>query len=313
MGMGRIHSSYIYVCYPVENGSNVKSIDEKLEEIPDRFIYKLDMNIHVILYKKTRFDIKREEQIRSLFKVASILPTVSAIKKKKVEEMQTSALENIEVRNDDIIALGIFKIKYEEYVSKRRHNDLILETERLKKELKDSKATNITNIMIPNIYMNVKMNSLGTEDISHYTLEDIRNAMKKSSQVEDFLANLIDKIHFDEKCPENHNIHITTQDEKPEWAICTAYKGDRWHFMESIHRNMVPLVKSKVQLIDKILEEYDSEIDDREYKKLQDYKEQIKYYNGHSEEMFKKKAADAIFSGTKTKVCRFRESIKELQ
>jgi hypothetical protein len=192
--MGRIHSSYIYVCYPVENGSNVKSIDEKLEEIPDRFIYKLDMNIHAILYKKTRFDIKREEQVRSLFKVASILPTVSAIKKKKVEEMQTSILENIEVRNDDIIALGIFKIKYDEFISKRRHNDLILETERLKKELKDSKATNITNIMIPNIYMNIKMNSLGTEDISHYTLEDIRNAMKKSSQMEDFLANLIDKI-----------------------------------------------------------------------------------------------------------------------
>lgn len=314
LGMERIHSSYIRICY-VQTGLKIHDISEHLEEIPDKFIYKHDGQINAIVYKKSRFDIKREEQVRSLFKIGCMLPTVTPMKKQKVAELQTSILENNGIANDDIIATGIFKIKYDEYISKRAHNDLMMENERLKKELKEKTTANITNIMIPNIYMNIKMNSLGAEKISHYTLDDIRDVMKRSKEADDFFANLVDIIHFDEKHPENHNIHITTKDEKPEWSVCTAYKENRWHFMETIHRYMYPLIKTKIELIDKILDEYDSEIDDREYKKLQDYKEQLKdfNYNARSEQMFKTKAADAIFAGTKTKLCRLRENIKELQ
>jgi hypothetical protein len=76
-------------------------------------------------------------------------------------------------------------------------------------ELKNNQSiiNNITNNNTINQTNNVIMiNSFGKEDLSHISLKDYKKYF--STYFKGFL-NFIEKVHFDENTPENHNICIT--------------------------------------------------------------------------------------------------------
>jgi len=311
--MERIQGAYLHVCFKEPNVSII-DVNSRLETFPDRYIYKSDDYIYAFLYKKNRFNITREGQIRSMFKIGTMLPIVVSKSKREIQELQNSTLNDIRIKNTDIIAKGIFKEKFDEMVSERIHNELKLENERLKQELREKTHGNITNIMIPNIYVNVKMNSLGEEDISQHTLEKIRKALENSEEAKDFFGKLVDMVHFDENCPENHNIHITKVDDKIERTICTTFKEDRWQFLETIHRLMYDLKKTKHELIEKIVREYETELSDDEIHKLKRFNKLLQNYpTFYNPYILEREAVDAIYTGTKTKLSKFRENMEVLR
>ncbi len=112
------------------------------------------------------------------------------------------------------------------------------------KELKNMVSTliekqtvqNITNnITNNNITNNVIMiNSFGKEDLSHITLQDYKQYL--NTYFKGFI-NFIEKVHFDDNVPENHNICITNLKSKD----IKVYDNGKW------------VAKPKTDIIDKFL------------------------------------------------------------
>ena len=69
--------------------------------------------------------------------------------------------------------------------------------------------------------VNVNINSFGNESLSHITKNDYKKFL--SGLFPGFIK-FIEKIHFDENAPENHNICITNLKSK---YMC-VYDGDDW-------------------------------------------------------------------------------------
>jgi hypothetical protein len=94
---------------------------------------------------------------------------------------------------------------------------------------------NITNNNNINQTNNVIMiNNFGNENLSHITLQDYKKYF--STYFKGFL-NFIEKVHFDDNMPENHNICITNMKSKD----IKVYEGDKW------------IAKPKTDVIDKFL------------------------------------------------------------
>jgi hypothetical protein len=108
-------------------------------------------------------------------------------------------------------------------------NDQLLEQ---KKELKSQKEehqkqinelikkTGI-NIGTQNIQNNIKILAYKNTDISHLTEKDYLYCLNRSNMC---IPNLIKRIHFDPKKPENHNIYISNIKNK----YIMIYDGNQW-------------------------------------------------------------------------------------
>ena len=95
---------------------------------------------------------------------------------------------------------------------------------------------NITNNITNNINQTnvIMINSFGNEDLSHITLQDYKQYL--NSYFKGFIK-YIEKVHFDDNMPENHNICITNLKSKD----IKVYEGDKW------------VAKQKTDIIDKFL------------------------------------------------------------
>jgi len=84
---------------------------------------------------------------------------------------------------------------------------------------------NITNNNVTNKITNnnllVNINNFGKEDLSHVTLNDYKKYL--SGYFQGFLK-FIEKVHFDENAPENHNINITNLKSK----YLHIYENNKW-------------------------------------------------------------------------------------
>lgn len=103
-----------------------------------------------------------------------------------------------------------------------------------------SKNINITNNKVINnkIINNnlvVNINSFGKETLKHITLDDYKKFL--SGFFPGFIK-YIEKIHFDEKAPENHNIYITNLKSK----YIHIFENNQW------------MTKAKSDIIDKFIE-----------------------------------------------------------
>ena len=74
---------------------------------------------------------------------------------------------------------------------------------------------------ITNIQQNIKLLSYGSTDISHLTDKDFLKCLNHSNFC---IPHLIEKIHFNPKNPENHNIYISNI--KNNYAM--LYNGNKW-------------------------------------------------------------------------------------
>ena len=121
---------------------------------------------------------------------------------------------------------------------------------------------NITNNKITNNNLMVNINSFGNESLSHITINDYRRFL--SGLFPGFIK-FIEKVHFDENAPENHNICITNMKSK---YMFTYDRGD-WLSKErnetidtfiakkyNILVNKFDELEEKNQLDNKILERF---------------------------------------------------------
>jgi hypothetical protein len=95
-------------------------------------------------------------------------------------------------------------------------------------------TNNITNNTINQTNNVIMINSFGKEDLSHITLQDYKQYL--NTYFKGFI-NFIEKVHFDDTMPANHNICITNLKSKD----IKVYEGDKW------------VAKPKTDIIDKFL------------------------------------------------------------
>ena len=77
------------------------------------------------------------------------------------------------------------------------------------------------NINTTNVMNNIKLLSYSETDRSHLTDKDILKCLKHSNFC---IPHLIEKIHFDKKKPENHNVYISNLKNK----YVMIYDGNKW-------------------------------------------------------------------------------------
>ena len=115
---------------------------------------------------------------------------------------------------------------------------------------------NINNSTITqNIQQNIKLLAYSNTDTSHLTDNDYLKCLKHSNFC---IPHLIEKIHFDPKKPENHNIYISNL--KNNYAM--IYDGNKWN------------LKDRDEVINNILDEKEVIVE----QKLEEWLENGKNY-----------------------------------
>jgi len=128
----------------------------------------------------------------------------------------------------------------QKYVKEQERDNEIKELKNMIEKMIDKQsAQNITNNNITNNTINqtnnvIVINSFGKEDLSHITLQDYKKYL--NTYFKGFI-NYIEKVHFDDNMPENHNICITNLKSKD----IKVYDGDKW------------IAKPKTDIIDKFM------------------------------------------------------------
>ena len=112
-------------------------------------------------------------------------------------------------RRDD--ELKFVKNTVVKLLKKQSHNIIINNTNN----------TNITNNNNNNNNLIININSYGKEDLSHITLNDYKKYL--NGFFPGFIK-FIEKIHFDEQMPENHNICLTNIKSK----YIHVFENDKW-------------------------------------------------------------------------------------
>ena len=110
----------------------------------------------------------------------------------------------------------------------KRDKELTKRDKELKKEIskRDIQITELikkagVNINTTNVMNNIKLLSYSETDRSHLTDKDILKCLKHSNFC---IPHLIEKIHFDKKKPENHNVYISNLKNK----YVMIYDGSKW-------------------------------------------------------------------------------------
>ena len=104
--------------------------------------------------------------------------------------------------------------------------------------------SNITN----NIQNNIKILAYKNTDISHLTDKDYLYCLNRSNMV---IPNLIKKIHFNPKKPENHNIYISNIKNK----YIMTYDGEKWN-VSNQNETIDDMIDSNEIVIEQKLEEW---------------------------------------------------------
>jgi len=159
------------------------------------------------------------------------------------------------------------KNKYQNDINNSNKDTLIdilnEKIENMKKEIdtlrnnKNNTTNNITNnttnnITINNNNLNININSFGKENLDHISEADYKKYLNSFFKG---LSNLIEKVHFDENVPENHNISFTNMRSK----YINVYVDNNW------------VLKDKNEIVDKIIS--------KKYDLLNDKFEELKENN----------------------------------
>ena len=104
------------------------------------------------------------------------------------------------------------------------------------------------NIGTQNIQQNINILAYNNTDISHLTDKDYLKCLKHSNFC---IPHLIEKIHFNPKKPENHNIYISNL--KNNYAM--IYDGNKWTLKDR-EDEINKLIDDKEMIIEQKLEEW---------------------------------------------------------
>jgi hypothetical protein len=101
---------------------------------------------------------------------------------------------------------------------------------------------------IQNIQQNIKILAYKNTDISHLTDKDYMYCLNRSNMC---IPNLIKKIHFDPKRPENHNIYISNIKNK----YVMIYDGNKW-ILHNQDETIDDLIDTNEFVLEQKLEEW---------------------------------------------------------
>jgi hypothetical protein len=88
---------------------------------------------------------------------------------------------------------------------------------------------NVQNIITNNNTTNnvqnntITINGFGKEDTSHITHQFMRSCVKRRDKG---MVELVQKIHFDDDCPQNRNLKITNK----KLPFIQAHNGEKWQY-----------------------------------------------------------------------------------
>ena len=172
---------------------------------------------------------------------------------------------------------------------KRRDEQLNEELKRRDKQIEEQnkqineliKKAGITQ-NIQNIQNNFKVLAYKNTDLSHLTDQDYIQCLNRSNMV---IPNLIKKIHFNPKKPENHNIYISNIKNK----YVMIYDGTKWDLC-SRDETIDDLIDTNEMVIEQKLEEW--------LENGKEYPEIMKKFNRYLE----KKEKDEVINKIKEEI-----------
>jgi uncharacterized C2H2 Zn-finger protein len=112
--------------------------------------------------------------------------------------------------------------------AKRQMVKIVEENNQLKTEIKNLQmhVTNNINSNNNNITNNISIVAYGKEDITGLlTNKDFRSIMRRGMRS---IPELVQRIHFDEKVPENHNVYISNL--RNQYVL--MYDGKKWRLID---------------------------------------------------------------------------------
>lgn len=311
----RIRNHFIRISYV--NDATVTHVDVKkhFKEHPNALIFKSPKGTSVILHKEDRFDIRTEAYIKKNFKIGYILPLVTP---SSIDEA-TLIVEGKDSENNYVWSSGKFEeihTKYNQYLEANEHlAELEKAKEKIKKleiKLKKRKPAvkiNIHNYMIPDIYRGVKMNPFGKEDFSVYTFDDVLSLvdnMKYPLSERDYeriFKKLVELIHYDERFPQNHNIHVTAK--STQSPKCIVYVETGWDMTVNLDKVVRKLCIINLEFMRQTYNNFIircDALDDETSYLLRLVYERMKDYNSSMNEMI----GETLYTLTKSKI-NYRE------
>ena len=183
--------------------------------------------------------------------------------KKKDDEVKDSMTELVEILNNEL---------------KKRDKQIDEQNKQINELIK---KTGI-NIGTQNIQNNIKILAYKNTDISHLTDKDYLFCLNRSNMC---IPNLIKKIHFNPKKPENHNIYISNIKNK----YIMIYDGNQWNLNDQ-NETIDDLIDTNEVVLEQKLEEW--------IENGKDYPEIMKKFNRYLE----KKEQDDVINKIKDEI-----------
>ena len=135
---------------------------------------------------------------------------------------------------------------------------------------------------IQNIQNNIKILAYKNTDLSHLTEKDYMYCLNRSNMC---IPNLIKKIHFDPKKPENHNVYISNIKNK----YIMIYDGNKWNLNDQ-DEAIDDIIDTNEFVLEQKLEEW--------IENGKDYPEIMKKFNRYLE----KKEKDEVINKIKNEI-----------
>ena len=149
----------------------------------------------------------------------------------------------------------------------KKESDKILEMEKEIEDLKKMKSINTQNNITNNTINNININNYGDEDLSFLKSKDF---VQLFGGIYGAIPKLIEKIHFNPKYPENHNIKYTNK----KLPYLKIRKDNKWQLVNKKHE-LLDLIDSKCYMLReryyKILEKNKYNITEFQKSKIEEF------------------------------------------
>ena len=171
----------------------------------------------------------------------------------------------------------------DQQIALKEHETSLIKAERKSKTVNIGTQNNATNCN--NTTNNVTVNILPYEqtDVSHLTDRDYQRAFNRASMC---VPQILEKIHFDPEKPQNHNVYISSMNNK----YIKLHNGERWNLRDR-EETIEDLFADAEYMLENKLETWQEEEDpksERATKKFQIYlevKEKEALYNKIKQEL----------------------------
>jgi DNA-directed RNA polymerase subunit RPC12/RpoP len=229
------------LCNPIVSDNNLHN-----EYIKYDIIEKINLNESSVNVKKMSKNVKKiDENVKEMSKILceycdrefntrqSKWYHLKVCKEKKkdeeTKESMTKLVNLLNKQNDDL----------KEQI-KEQNNQI--------NELIKKAGVTIGSIGTQNIQQNIKILAYNNTDVSHLTDKDYLKCLNHSNFC---IPHLIEKIHFNPKKPENHNIYISNL--KNNYVM--IYNGNKW-MLNNRDESIENLILEKESMIVQKLEEW---------------------------------------------------------